>query len=80
MTNIFLTVALHWTILGFQVTLQKEENDPAEVVKNSREGRSVSYLTELDIGAMINSLLPENYHALKNLISIIIIYIQNFIK
>lgn len=61
MTNIFLTVALHRTILGFQVTLQKEENDPAGAVKNSREGRSVFYLTELDSGAMINSLLPENY-------------------
>lgn len=61
MTNIFLTIALHRTILGFQVTLQKEENDPVGAVKNSREGRSVFYLTELDSGAMINSLLPENY-------------------
>lgn len=55
-------LALYRTILGFQVTLQKEENDPAGAVKNSREGRSVSaYLTELDSGAMINSLLSENY-------------------
>lgn len=47
--------------LGFPSHPPERENDPAGAVKNSREGRSVFYLTELDSGAMINSLLPENY-------------------
>lgn len=47
--------------LGFPSHPPERENDPAGAVKNSREGRSVSYLTQLDSGAMINSLLPENY-------------------
>lgn len=69
MTNIFLTIVLHWTIVGFLVTLQKEETVGETILpvswKTLREVRSVSaYLTErLDSNYMINSLLPQNYRA-----------------
>lgn len=71
MTNIFLTVALRRAISWVSPAVPpKEENDPAEAVKNSREGRrrifARSYLTRLDSGGMINSLPPENYHADKS--------------
>lgn len=62
MTNIFLTIVLHRTIVGFLVTLQKEETAGETILpkpwKTLREGRGVSaYLTELDSDYMINSLL-----------------------
>ena len=39
--------------------------EPWKTLKRVEAGRSVSYLTELDSGAMINSLLPENYRTLR---------------
>lgn len=62
MTNIFLTIVLHRTTVGFQVALQKEKTAGETILpkprKTLREGRGVSaYLTELDSDYMINSLL-----------------------
>lgn len=62
MTNIFLTVALHRTIVAFQSPSRKTRTFLSEPWKTlERVVVAPRTQRELDSSGMINSLLPKNY-------------------